>query len=124
MVVRSVSPTQVHAGIAYRADDRIRIVDLQWYNAPLGNSDFDKFSWVEPAIDELNAGPLATLCGVLVSRYGASLRSRANCEILPYGFRYDGGKFTEDGTILLEGNAVGLTCATFVLAAFEYIGVR
>ena len=60
-------------------------------------------------IDEDRAVALAGFC-----RRVARRRAR-----VPYGVVYQGGRVAEDGTVELSGQAVGLTCATYVLAVVE-----
>jgi len=62
--------------------------------------------WSELPLDDDGAAALAGAC----RRIGKRMPS------VRYGIVYEGGTLAEDGTAVLGGDAVGLTCATYVLA--------
>jgi hypothetical protein len=109
----------VHAGILYRdsASDTVTFLDLSLEgvlsstrasNAPIA------LTWAIPQLDTLALGDAAAFCEQL-----ASTTPR-----IPYSF-----KLIESTRLIATGhefslkNANGLTCATFVLAVFQSIGL-
>jgi hypothetical protein len=66
---------------------------------------FDLF-WSELPLGDEGAAAIAGLCRRIAKRPAS----------VPYGIVYEGGKLSDDGSVILNGLAIGLTCATYVLA--------
>ena len=72
---------------------------------PIGKLALDLF-WSELPLDDDGAAAVAGYCRRIGKRP----------PFVRYGIAYEGGTLAEDGTAVLGGSAVGLTCATYVLA--------
>ena len=127
-------PDQRHTGILYRSDRGPRVLQLNWHHWASCDAPANELTY-PVALDSELIYLVSVACELVTSLYveapaappaiGARASPvRAVPKLrLPYGLKYAGGGFARDGTLALRGNAVGLTCATFVLAVFDYAGV-
>lgn len=74
---------------------------------------WEGWAYVHPAIDDIDLASLAGFCSLL----------NAKCPKLPYGLRFGTSSFDDSGRFVAGPNETGLTCATFVIAIFEWAGV-
>lgn len=111
---------QRHCGIAYNLHESPQILHLATHNeveCKEGLTDF--LCWVSP---EMHETLQEAFCGYL-EKLGEAVK--AGNKNIPYGFLYDEyARITPDGTLILNGQECGLTCATFVLTLFNSIGVQ
>jgi hypothetical protein len=117
--VRATDPAaQLHAGILYVGLDRaVRLLHFCWDRDGRDEVPRDPYFWVQPGLRKSIARSLAALCR-LVAKANALAR-------VPWQFRYDPALVFDRGSGQRKGaSGEGLTCATFVLAMFESIGVR
>jgi hypothetical protein len=113
---------QLHTGLLHRGDEpdaSVELLHLAFHallvRSPLPDGDVH-YVWVRMAVDEDRVEAVVALCRRIWER------KRENPEIR-FGVIYEGGKFRDDGTLDLGGNAIGLTCATFVLAVLHGAGL-
>lgn len=107
----------LHLGILHSSDQGLHFLHLEWHHRLKNDSDlrsFGNYSWIRCNIDEVLAPQLAAFCRHI---------AKQNPQI-PYSLRYLGGKFTREGLLQLKSGEHGLTCATFVLAVFEAVGIE
>lgn len=118
LAIRNIEGDQRHIGILFR-DDRtpdVTFLHLAFHRRLIAGSPNPTYSWIDPAIDARRLRHLATICRQL---------SAANGQNIPYGFSTPNDWFDEDTLACLQGPSnVGLTCATFVLAAFRTGGLQ
>lgn len=120
VAIKSIDDDQRHIGIIYRSEQpqELRLLHLAWnYSLANGVPD-DSFLWIDAGIPKLRAMQLAARCRQVF---------RANGRFIPYGFSPPTDCFDADTAVHLFGNGdaeTGLTCASFVLAMFEYSRLR
>lgn len=115
VVIKSTRVGRFHVGLAYRDGGKGRTLHLEWHkrlaDAPLDTS----FGWVEPSADfnRSRARSLAGLCRLVATE------NESNS--IPYGFAWPVEAFDEKtGKYKEDPSRAGLTCATFVLAIFDW----
>lgn len=107
----------LHTGLLY-FDAEVpgwRIVHLAMHERltvtkPSECAEWVAWGYLVPDIDPIELDVLATFCAQVA-------------RVLPrvtYGFRFDETKLAEDGAPVLGEGEVGLTCATYVMAMFDY----
>lgn len=105
----------MHAGIAY-ADQSgaFHLLHLAMHEELAVTAPTDDWMYAVSALDDVDQLVLAGLC---------ELRASLGRHV-PYGFRLDVSKFAEDdGRFVTGPGEIGLTCATFVIAMFEWARV-
>ncbi len=106
----------IHAGIVHRSAGRpLRLLHLAFHAKVIDEgmpSEGLEYYWTPLRMDPDRAETFAAFC-----RHLARRRPR-----IPYGVLYRGDTLSDEGTVLLSGGAVGLTCATFVLAVLKWAG--
>lgn len=115
----SATPPQYHVGIVYRDpdDNHPYFLHLAWHNR-LRRDDYEEAPkagqhlWISPPFDEIDLSNMVSVCRNvwMANRDGK----------IPYGFS-DYSEFFDPQTLrkVERPDTVGLTCATFVLAAFK-----
>ena len=104
---------QRHTGILHRVAGTLRVLDLQWHHRLRNDPPPAAFVWVCPPLAEEDADSLAAFCRLLWTRHERE-------QGIPYALRFESTCFDRaTGALLLGGGALGLTCATFVLAVFH-----
>jgi hypothetical protein len=104
----------LHAGIVFRPSDGIgAVVHLAWHcqlecDPPSG------WAHVVPDLDPVDLIVIAAHCVTL-----RDVRPE-----VPYGLAFENSSFDEDGKFVSGPGESGLTCATFVLAVFDWARVR
>lgn len=109
------SSDQLHCGLIYVERGNPRLLHLQWHydleNIPL--SEFQgKLFWIKPTISFRHTDSLNTFCRVLANHKTLKV---------PYGLNFVETAFKSDGNLTFGSSEFGLTCATFVMAVFEYV---
>jgi len=106
-----------HLGILHRkAGQPAAILHLARDRVLCNEAPREAYSWVQLRLPEARLRALAAHCRRIWERNGASN--------LRYAFRYEGAAFDAAGELELTPDTNGLSCATFVLAAFQSLGVR
>lgn len=104
----------LHSGIVFRASDGSgAVVHLAWH-CQLECGETSGWAHVVPDLDPVDL--------IVVAAHCVTLRD-ARPEI-PYGLAFETSLFDEDGKFVPGPGESGLTCATFVLAVFDWAGVR
>jgi hypothetical protein len=106
-----------HIGILYYKDDEstVSLLHLGWHlqlrnDPPTGTNIPDL--WIDPAINPNRALHLEACFRLIWDK------NKINS--IPYAFSRPTGVFHTDGSIVNDPSFLGLTCATFVLAVFDY----
>jgi hypothetical protein len=109
---------QLHVGICIRSTESVQVVHLAWHNQ-LIQEPLSPIAWSGSMKTRLPAARQRQVIG------RAALIYESNGRFVPYGFSFPTETFDrETGEWLLGPGGYGLTCATFVLAIFEFSGVR
>lgn len=103
----------LHTGLLFRAaDGETRVLHLAMH-LRLESGTCEKWVCADPGLDAIELDSVAGFCTLLNAR-----RPR-----LPYGFRLGESRLDESGRFVAGANETGLTCATFVVAVFEWAKV-
>jgi hypothetical protein len=103
----------LHAGVVFRSSDgQGAVVHLAWH-CKLECEPLSGWAHVVPDIDPVDLVVIAAHCVTL-------RRARPN---IPYGLAFETSTFDDDGKFVPGPGESGLTCATFVLAIFEWARV-
>lgn len=109
---------QLHCGIVYKSDEtKFSALHLAWHQLLCNENDFTKFPtfyFVTTSLNQIRARVVSAKCRKIWTN---KLKN-----VIPYGLHYNGCIFNEQGIIQLPADAVGLTCATFVLSVFKSCG--
>lgn len=119
------SPVGAHVGFVYAANDdgARRVLHQAWHydtrDQPLSEFLADEDTptprlWIEPSLGVDDQNDLRTMAALVASR----IRDQQ----LPYALRRADAAIQRDGRVVL-GSSLGLTCATFVTALFDAVGV-
>lgn len=73
--------------------------------------------WAVPGVEPERLTSIAGMCRMVWDEYKSNRR-------FPYALRFSQSSFSPSGQLRLGPEAKGLTCATFVLAVFNAVGVR
>lgn len=103
-----------HIGLLYR-EKEIRFLHLEWHLRLSNNPPNAEYLWIALPIHERRAKQLAAKCRLVWNR-----NSRDG---IPYGFSDPRDFLSQDGKLNLGPTKFGLTCASFVLAVFELVGL-
>ena len=95
----------------------VRLLDLAWHHRLRNDPpDDERYLWIDPTIPTVRLRQVAAMCRKVW---------RSNEQYIPYAFSQPNDFFdVETGACLLGPTRFGLTCATFVLAIFEVVGLR
>lgn len=107
-----------HIGLLYRATVHTpaRLLHMPWHNKIRSESpSVDYVLWIDPSIPKERAKVVAAFCRRIWKK------NEANG--LPYGLSQPNKFFDHTGRVLKGPAKVGLTCATFVLAVFDTVGL-
>ena len=112
----SVDPTQRHLGLISKSDSgEIEWLHLAWHYFLSQSSPEKEFLWIDPSIATIRLRQVAAQCRKIA-------RENALGGI-PYAFDLPNECFDADSMRFLAATKHGLTCATFVLAVFETVGL-
>ena len=118
VAIAVVREGQQHLGILHKQEslDEVKLAHLAWHNRLKESEPNDCYLWVELPIPAKRARQVAARCREV-------LRANERGGI-PYAFSAPNDCFDEEtGRFLLGPSHAGLTCATFVLAIFDYARV-
>jgi len=116
----NVDQKQLHVGLVHKGSQcSAELLHLAWHHCLRNESvlaaSLPRIHWVGLRLLPERAEALAALCRRIAKR---------NAQEIAYGLVYTGGTFAADGTVRLGDEEIGLTCATFVLAALKGGGVE
>ena len=101
----------LHAGLMFRSGrESVTLLHLASHYKLRAEPIGPAWWYAQPAIDALDLDVLAGFCAV---------RAKVGRRV-PYGLRYEESTFDRDGSFLAGPGETGLTCATFVLAMFNW----
>lgn len=107
----------LHSGLLYRtAGGGCGVIHLGWEDMILTTWEWERY-WATPEVEPELLASVGALCRLILKRY-------VNERRFPYALRFDGTTFDSAGRLVLGPDSKGLTCATFVLAVFDGVGVR
>jgi hypothetical protein len=110
---------QRHVGMIYRGGEirELSFLHLAWHNKLTDENPDSSFFWIEIGVPRRRARQLASKCRQV---------SKANGRFIPYGFSPPTAEqFDEESAKFIFGPTwTGLTCASFVLAVFEFARLR
>ena len=108
---------QQHVGILYSDDsDKIWLAHLGWHKQLHCDEPSIRYLWVDPNVPTTRLLQVAVLCELVVE---------SNPDGIPYALSAPNACFDRDtGEFLFGPSMHGLTCATFVLALFDAVGLR
>lgn len=111
--------SQHHIGLIYRTEPTqpVHFLHLAWHCLLRHESPpTHGFVWVESSLDPVNQTLLAAYCRLIVECHESGQ--------IPYGIAYEGDYFDPATGAWLRGSVgEGLTCATFVMALYEALGL-
>lgn len=118
IALQAIDPSQRHIGILHRSTRTSEILQLHlaWHHELRNDSPKTNSVWVDPALPPPRAKQVAAFCRKVW---------RQNGKRIPYAFSFPNDCFDADnGAFLLGVSCIGLTCATFILAIFQAVGLR
>lgn len=118
VAIRSLSPNQRHLGILHRdpTAGETRLLHLAWHHELRDQVPGKAYVWVNPPIPGPRLRQVAAMCRLV---------DRRNPDGIPYAFSAPNDCFDEQtGKFLFGPTNHGLTCATFVCAVFESVGLK
>lgn len=122
ILIRKIGENQLHCGIIHKNEEDYEFLHLAWHNflsndkLNVNEEKFKEAYYTISSIPKLRQLSIAAFCRLVYSRDKE--------QDIPYGLKYEGSPFNDEGIINLNKNSCGLTCATFVLAIFEVTGVN
>jgi hypothetical protein len=111
-VALAVGAVRLHAGIAFKlSDGEVQVLHLAMHYK-LRTSEWGGWCYAmpHPTLDILDLILVASFCGMIKTR-----RPR-----IPYGLRFKRSSFDDDGKFTPGSDESGLTCASFVIAVFDW----
>jgi len=116
IAISAVSPTQRHIGLLHRDSSSVLLLHLAWHHDLRNHSPGPNYIWISPRVPSRRLRHVAAKCRQVW---------RANPDGIPYAFSPPNDCFDANtGAYLLGPTGHGLTCASFVLAVFESVGLR
>jgi hypothetical protein len=120
IAVKAINARQRHVGIIHcgEQDRRPRLLHLKWDDKLTEEAPDNSFVWISPRIPDRRAKQLAARCRQIF---------RANGRFVLYGWSEPTDCFDPQTAKHLFGDGsdrTGLTCASFVLAVFEFARLR
>lgn len=106
----------LHAGLVFRRHGSIGYLHLAWEDRLVDEWDWKDGVWVSPQIEPERLTSIAAMCRRVWKTFCANRR-------FPYALRFNDSSFDGGGRLRLGARAQGLTCATFILAVFNSVGV-
>lgn len=118
IAIKAVNQRQRHIGVLHREDDSpdVNLLHLAWHHDLRNHTPGPTYLWIDPDVHPRRMRQVAAMCRKVW---------RANTGTLPYALSAPNGCFDQSsGEFLLGPTRHGLTCASFVLAVFESVGIR
>ncbi len=107
----------LHAGLLHRRNGQAtHVLHLAWDNDLRSDWKWERL-WATPVAPPEKLRAAATLCRTIQKTFEAK-------QVFPYGLRFEGTTFSNDGSLKLSERAVGLSCATLILAVLNASGVE
>ncbi len=119
IAIQSVDSNQRHIGVLHREDgsDEVSLLHLAWHHDLRNHPPKTAYLWVDPKIPSRRMRQVAAFCRKV-------WRSNDNDRAIPYALSPPNDCFDRlTGKFLLGPTRLGLTCASFVLAIFESVGL-
>ena len=99
-----------------RADGKAAVLHLGWQDTLLDAWQWPRL-WAAPEVEPERLFSVAGFCRQIWTRFQSSRQ-------FPYALHYVACTFDASGQLVLGEGGRGLTCATFVLAVFNAVGVK
>lgn len=107
----------LHAGVLHFASSgQAAVLNLAWQDNLRYEWSWPKL-WAAPDVEPEILVSVAGMCRLIWDEFTKTRE-------FPYGLRFSNTSFDTAGRLKLGPGARGLTCATFVLAVFDSVGVR
>lgn len=116
--MKAVEADQRHIGILHCgvSQAEVLLLHLAWHCDLRNDAPRDFLVWIDPPIHDVRARQLAAFCRKV---------ARPNAQKIPYALSPPNDCFdTSTGDFLLRPATIGLTCATFVMAVFQAVGLQ
>ena len=116
LAIRQTQPGQRHTGIVYRVDDSgaVFLLHLAWNYRLVSEAFSAPYLWVQTSLPIREQRYVAGLCALIADRQPG----------IPYGLERSGVSFdVSTGDILVSEQGKGLTCASFILAVMQTVGL-
>jgi len=105
----------LHAGLVFVRSGRVEFLHLAWEDRLATDWPWNGV-WACPAVEPERLRSVAAMCRRVRKKFDRDRK-------FPYALRFDDSSFDQAGRLVLGVNARGLTCATFILAIFNSVGV-
>lgn len=116
VVICRTEQGNLHSGLLHRVSNaRAAVLHLGWKDVLSYDWKWLRL-WAVPDVDPTVLTSIAGLCRLIWSEYESSRQ-------FPYGLTFAQSSFSSSGQLILGEESKGLTCATFVLAVFNAVGV-
>lgn len=107
----------LHAGLLYRASNgTAAVLHLGWQDRLYTDWAWPRL-WAAPDVEPERLRSVAGMCRLIWKRYQETRR-------FPYAIAFKGTSFDASGKLVLSAGAQGLTCATFILAVLNSVGLN
>ena len=119
IAIRFEPAGHLHIGILHRAPDspEIKMLNLAWHHQLRNEKPEENYLWLKPGINPRRLKQLAAKCRLVWKRHRIGG--------VPFGFSPPSSFFDKKtGQFLIGFTKHGLTCATFVLAVFDLVGLK
>jgi hypothetical protein len=112
-----IGPDRSHVGLLYQLpNEKVRFCHLADHHALENEEPNETYSWLQSALGDEARKSLAMTVDGIVRENGA--------DQIPYSPHYEGKYFDEETLSYIPGTpSKGLTCATFIMAIFQYLGL-
>lgn len=117
IAIQSINSTQRHIGLLHRESDskEVNLLHLAWHHDLRNHPPNSAYLWVDPEIHPRRMRQVAAFCRKVW---------RSNEKSVPYAFSPPNDCLSrQTGKFLFGPTRQGLTCASFVLAIFESVGL-
>lgn len=117
VVICRTESGNLHSGLLHRlANGRDAVLHLGWQDRLYYEWRWLRL-WAVPDVEPELLTSIAGMCRMIWAEYESKRQ-------FPYALRFSQSSFSPSGQLRLGPGAKGLTCATFVLAVFNAVGVR
>lgn len=118
VAVKRIDPSQNHVGILHRTEGGgAKFLNLAWHKDLRNGAARPPLVVAQPDLPRSRDRSVAAMCRLVWQRH----RDAG----LPYGLRFRAGRFDPvSARLVLDKDAAGLTCATFVLGIYASCGLQ